>query len=284
MCWDTAHNPTILDNHIIYGIGVNSYIGNLNGLAMGTTYHVRAFAANSVGTVYGNELTFTLMDACNGVDTVVNYDNNIYTTVALGNQCWLRENMRTTYYFDGTTIQQANGTSTTVAYRYRPNNNDNNVATYGYLYNWVAVMNGEASSWRNPSGVQGICPKGWHVPSLAEWEQLNNFLQSESKYWCGGVSTYIGKSIAAQSGWVNAANTCTIGASQNDNNTAGLGIYPGGYYNGGYGGFGYYALFWCSTGISNVNAYDMSLDYDNYTILNWSRGKHEGRAVRCLKN
>ncbi|MDV7400220.1 FISUMP domain-containing protein, partial [Arthrospira platensis SPKY1] len=50
---------------------------------------------------------------------------------------------------------------------------------YGGLYTWYTLMNGSSSSNSNPSGVQGICPTGWHVPSDAEWTQLVDFLESQ---------------------------------------------------------------------------------------------------------
>jgi uncharacterized protein (TIGR02145 family) len=62
------------------------------------------------------------------------------------------------YGYDGTSISAAKATE--------------NYATYGVLYNWTAAMNGAESSDANPSGVQGICPDGWHLPSDAEWKQL----------------------------------------------------------------------------------------------------------------
>ena len=102
---------------------------------------------------------------------VTDIDGNVYKTVKLGNQVWMAENLRTTRYADGRKIPLGTTESFDVAYRYYPDDNSANVADYGYLYNWPAVMNGSASSSANPSGVQGICPDGWHVPSNAEWTE-----------------------------------------------------------------------------------------------------------------
>src|SRR5690606_15049986 len=55
-----------------------------------------------------------------------------------------------------------------------------NYETYGVLYNWTAVMAGSASSTANPSGVQGVCPTGWHLPSDAEWTELSDSLGGSS--------------------------------------------------------------------------------------------------------
>ena len=55
-------------------------------------------------------------------------------------------------------------------------------ATYGRLYNWTAVMQGSASSVSNPSGVRGVCPAGWHLPSDDEWEELEGEVDSTYDY------------------------------------------------------------------------------------------------------
>ena len=74
-----------------------------------------------------------------------------------------------------------------------------NYTTYGVLYNWPAAMNGAAGSISVPSGVQGICPSGWHLPSDAEWTILTDYLTNKG-YGYGGSGSDIGKSMAATSG------------------------------------------------------------------------------------
>jgi uncharacterized protein (TIGR02145 family) len=93
------------------------------------------------------------------------YDNNNYTTVQIGAQTWMEENLKSTHYSDGTNA----------AY-YDYDHDPNNSLIYGRLYAWPSVMNGAASSNTNPSNVQGICPDGWHLPSVAEWQQFAAFL------------------------------------------------------------------------------------------------------------
>ena len=85
---------------------------------------------------------------CPGAATVTDVDNNTYNTVQIGTQCWMKENLRTTRYANGTSIALGSSTSSTTAYRYYPDNNSSNVSTYGYLYNWKALMgNSSSSSW-----------------------------------------------------------------------------------------------------------------------------------------
>ena len=116
-------------------------------------------------------------------------DNNIYRTVKISSQCWMAENLAylpsvspsstgsdiTPYYY----VYDYQGTDVSVA------KTSTNYQTYGVLYNWPAVMNGESSSTSVPSGVQGICPSGWHLPSDGEWTVLTNYL--------GGLSVAGGK-------------------------------------------------------------------------------------------
>lgn len=134
---------------------------------------------------------------CPGNPTVTDYDGNVYNTVQIGNQCWMKENLKTNHYSDGTSISLGTATSTSIAYRYYPNNNSANIDDYGYLYNWKAVRRNSTSSDSNPSNVQGVCPTGWHVPSRSEWLQLISYVGSQSSYVCtSNSSSYVAKALA----------------------------------------------------------------------------------------
>jgi len=90
-------------------------------------------------------------------DTIVDArDLRVYKTVCIGDQTWMAENL--------------NWEGAGVCY----DNNPNSCDTFGRLYEWTDVTGG-ISSDANPSGIQGICPTGWHVPSIAEWQELINF-------------------------------------------------------------------------------------------------------------
>ena len=165
--------------------------------------------------------------------SVTDVDGNVYNTVQIGSQCWMKENLRTTRYADETEIPVGSTTSYTEPYRYAPNYDDSIVPFYGYLYNWAAVMHGAASSDDNPSGVQGICPDGWHVPSDAEWTQLTDYVSRQSENVCidtiGG--SYIAKALASNTGWNNYSySTCAVGYNRSSNNATGFGALPAGYY------------------------------------------------------
>ncbi len=217
---------------------------------------------------------------------VTDIDGNVYKTVKLGNQVWMAENLRTTRYADGTPIPLGTEASFTTAYRYYPDDNSANVADYGYLYNWAAVMNGSASSEANPSGVQGICPNGWHVPSDAEWAELTNYVksQSQSQYVCGDYTGNIAKALASETGWNSSTYNCDVGNNPSANNATGFSARPAGGYFGDYSGFGYCAYFWSATQSDSYDAYDRSLYYYYAYVNRYNYNKSSGYSVRCVRN
>lgn len=103
-------------------------------------------------------------------DKLHDIDGNSYNTVEIGNQCWMKENLKTTKYNNGTSIiypGSSNSTwanNTTGAYAWY-NNDIENKSTYGALYNWYAVNN-----------FTELCPAGWHVPNNEDWTTLTDFI------------------------------------------------------------------------------------------------------------
>ena len=282
VCWSTSHNPTINNNHTADGMWEGAYTSRLTDLTDGTVYYVRAYATNSAGTAYGEEKSFKTLSCGN---TLTDYDKNVYNIVRIGEQCWMKENLRTTKYADGTPIDQGNSTSTTMAYWYYPNNNESNKATYGLLYNWKALMRNSSSSSANPSGVQGICPNGWHVPSDAEWTQLTDYVSSKSQYQCNNNSGNIAKALAsATTEWSSSTNTCAVGNTPSNNNASGFGALPAGSYLGFYLYFGYGAFFWSATEASSEYAYYRYLSCDGADVYGVSNYEGDGVSVRCLRD
>ena len=194
------------------------------------------------------------VQSCPGIPIVIDQEGNAYNTVQIGNQCWMKENLRTTLKPDGTEIANSE--------LYCPNNDVHNVFINGYLYTWNAMMNGAASSDANPSGVQGICPTGWHVPSDAEWAQLTDYVSSKSEYLCESNTDYIAKALAATIGWNSSTTTCHVGNDQNYNNVTGFGALPAGCYSSGYYFFGNCVYFWSATQYNSYDAYDRAFAYN----------------------
>ncbi len=302
VCWSTSHNPTTSDSHTTNGLGSGFFTSSITGLTQeltqATTYYVRAYATNSAGTAYGNEVSFTIpsiipendAQPCSTTPTITDIDGNVYNTVQIGQQCWMKENLRTTKYADNTEIPIGSTESDTIPYRYVPNNDESNVLAYGYLYNWAAVMHGASSSGANPSGVQGICPTGWHVPSDAEWTQLINYVGNQSGYLCGCQNSYIAKALADSVGWNSYGGNCTIGNNLSSNNATGFSARPTGYFAGWeYFNFGNNTSFASSresnTSTSGMYCYTLSYNY-NYVVGagSGSCSKAGSYAVRCVRS
>lgn len=282
--------PTCNDSHTDEGSDEGGFYSTLTGLAPSTTYYVRAYALSSNDTVYSDEINFTTLNApnvndgqpCQGVPTLTDIEGNVYNTVQIGMQCWMKENLRTTKYPNNTVIAQGDSYSTTAAYWYYPNNISTNMPMYGLLYTWAAVMNGSSSSNTNPSGVQGICPNGWHLPSDAEWNQLLDYVREVAAYRCDDNSIYIAKSLSSSIGWENSDNTCAIGNQPDMNNATGFSALPaGGYYSGGFYSFGIIAEYWSST-----SSHDCEFVYDRGHVVVSTSGGTAGRgfSVRCLRD
>ena len=294
VCWSTSPNPTINDSFRINGNGLGSFSSNVTGLTLGVTYYVRAYATNDVGTAYGHEESF-ITDFAN-CRTVTDFDNNIYQTVIIGSKCWMRENLRTRKYADSSSITYGDDDqSNSEPYYYFPDNNESNVLTYGLLYNWTAAMKNGNSSLLNPSGVQGVCPEGWHLPSRAEWNQLSNYVSLQPAYYCNENPDYIAKAFASTSGWLEDDGLCAVGNNLSANNATGLTILPAGYlYDYGlHLYFGYFAALWSATERSGTDGYCSSLQLSDSGLNEYYPGagnnihiisKEYGFSVRCVRN
>ena len=296
VCWSTSQNPTTSDSKTTDGTGVGTYTSNITGLSLNTTYYVRAYATNSVGTAYGVQRTFKTQEINPVFGSFTDSrDGNQYVTVTLGKQVWMAENLAYlpsvskpysgswsspycyVYGYDGTSVATAKATT--------------NYTTYGVLYNWPAAMAGAASSDANPSNVKGICPSGWHLPSDAEWTQMENYLIANG-YNYDGTTTgdKIAISLASANGWSSSPNTGAIG---NDNaaydayrNKSGFTALPGGYrsHNGSFLGFGIGGLWWSSTQSTTNTAWDRRLDCNYSVVSRLGNSKEFGFSVRCVRD
>jgi uncharacterized protein (TIGR02145 family) len=269
--------------------GIGSFSSNVTGLFGGTTYYMRAYATNDIGTAYGLEESFTTDFNCG---TVTDIENNVYQTIAIGSQCWMRENLRTKKYANGTSIQYGDATtSSTTAYYYYPGSQDS-VPIYGLLYNWPAVMGDENSSDRNPSGVQGVCPNGWHLPSRTEWNQLSDYVSSQPAYYCDENPDYIAKAFAATSGWEETSGQCEVGNNLSANNATGLSMLPAGYVDnfGSYIAFSSIATLWSATE-DGMGGRSFFLQMSNSELQDFGDGKNiiilakdYAFSVRCVRD
>jgi uncharacterized protein (TIGR02145 family) len=258
--WSTTPNPTLVENEGFTedGEGLGEFVSEISGLQPETTYYVRAYAENSEGVSYGEELSFSTTEWHCG-DVIFDIDGNSYNTVLIGDQCWMRENLKSTKDANGNTISR-------VCYQ----GNEVNCNIYGGLYTWGVVMNGENSSNSNPSGVLGICPSGWHVPSNAEWSQLINKLGGSD--YAGGYMKEVGTTH-----WYSPNTGAT--------NSSGFTALPGGWYlSGGSNGLGFYGRWWSSTSVYTSEAFNIRLYYNYRYVYQHYSSRSLRYSVRCLKD
>ena len=199
----------------------------------------------------------------------MNYEGKTYNTVQIGTQCWLKENLDVGVMIPGPQNQADNDTIEKYCY----NNVVDSCSTYGGLYQWDEMMNYSAASSSNPSGVQGICPSGWHIPSDLEWTQLTDYLGGETI--SGGTMKEVGTIH-----WLNP-NT---GATDSSNFTA----LPGGYRNWSGINFGEAnldATFWSTTEATPSYMYRRTLKYNNENVFRGDDGYITyGYGIRCIKD
>ena len=186
------------------------------------------------------------------------------TTVTIGNQQWMRENLDVLTYRNGDIIPQVTDPTawaalTTGAWCYY-NNDVANGAIYGKLYNWYAV-----------NDPRGLAPTGWHVPSDAEWTTLETTL--------GGAAVAGGKMKTTGTTRWYAPNT----GATNESGFAGL---PGGYrnYNGSFFSVGSSGYWWSSSENGTVDAWYRYLGYNVGGITRSNDYKLSGCSVRCLRD
>lgn len=224
-------------------------------------------------------------------NAVTDYDGNKYDAVKIGNQIWMASNLRTTHFSNGDAIPRGiNDTDGSIIepFCYYPNNSANNVSLYGYLYNKPAVMHGESASNSNPSGVQGICPNGWHVPSDEEWTELKNTVSSKAEFRCGNCESCIVKALSATTGWANDNGQCNAGNDQSTNNATGFSARPAGFYKASdaeYQDFGNKACFWSATNyVGPSSGYSHGIYYNSPMVNTYPHNADDGLSVRCVKD
>ncbi len=213
-------------------------------------------------------------------NTIKDIDGNVYTSVIIGTQEWMVENLKTTKYRNGdligttTTATMDLTNETTPKYQWAYEVNENNVNTYGRLYTWYAVTD-----------TRNVCPGGWHVPTDVEWTTLTTYLTNNG-YGYTSSGDDIAKSIASTSGWFTSLIAGSPGNDQPSNNSSGFTAVPSGFrhYSGSYAYVGSYGFWWSSTEFSTVDAYNLSIGYYNTKVTRYFDDKLNGFSVRCIKN
>jgi hypothetical protein len=186
VCWNTLPNPTIADSLTSDGTGTGVFVSNLTGLTPNTPYFVRAYATNSVGTAYGNEVTFTTLPAafaC-GTSIIINHIAGavapVNKTVTYGtvtnipgetSKCWITSNLGA----DHQATAKNDATEASAGWYWQFNRKQ------GYKHTgtvrtpnttWITTIN-ENSDWiatNDPCTIE--LGGGWHIPTNTEWTNV----------------------------------------------------------------------------------------------------------------
>lgn len=277
VCWNTTGNPTVSDTKTTDELGVASFTSKLTGLTIGTTYYLRAYATNSEGTAYGNTIIFETL----GETFTDSRDGSVYKMVTIGDQIWMAENLK----YLPSVVGPATGSQTTPYYYvYGYNGSDVNAAkastnytTYGVLYNWTAACNS--------------CPAGWHLPSDAEWTQMENYLADNGHNYdgtTGGGRDKIAKSLASTSGWDSSPSTGVVGNTDYPTyrNKSGFTTLPGGGRSGS-GSFRdvrYGGCWWSATERFASDAWYRYMFFDYSNVYRDYYNTEGGFSVRCVRD
>ena len=305
-----SSSPSLVVNTALTPITISTTGATGIGAATGLPTGVTASWSNNVITISGTpslaaSFTYTipLTGGCGSVNatgtitvtvlpcnpsTVTDVDGNSYNTVLIGNQCWTKENLRVRRYNDNTWIQfDASGSSSgstsntwngltvgahTIYAHDSTTNNPSNLTKYGYLYNWYAAA---GIITTNGSPTKNICPSGWHVPTIDEWNTLIDYI--------GGTNGAGSKMKSTSSLWTSQSPV--------PDNSTGFTVLPGGhrFTNSAFSGIGTNAYFWSSTAHPDVRyALTKSFIYNSGNVVNTDYGyggnKFVGSSIRCIRN
>ena len=196
--------------------------------------------------------------------SVTDYEGNLYDTVRIGTQVWLKENLKATKYNDGTDIPLIADSAewsnlTTPGYCWYNNDESSFKNSYGALYNWFSINSNK------------LCPIDWHVPSDAEWTTLTEYL--------GGNLIAGGK--LKETG-ANHWDTPNDGATNETEFTAIAAGYR--HASGYFDNLGHDAYWWTSSEYDVDNYWQRSIAHHNSYINREYFGFNYGLSVRCLKN
>ena len=282
---DWANGPYYLETKIDPTGGTNYTItGTSQLLSVPYALHSKT-AETAASSDLLNERIKNIQSSMAG-GKVTDVDGNVYNTVKIGNQIWMAENLKVEHYADGTAIPfvtDTNGDGSTddewaalgdnntdKAMCYYYNNAGGEKDTYVDLYTYATAVNG--TPYGGTNNVQGVCPDGWHLPSDAEWTELENYISNDGH---GGTE---GAALKTTSGWYQEGNGTDI---------YGFSALPGGCrhaYNGTFYNVGSSGFWWSATEYDSSYAYYRSLYYLNSDVDRYLYHKSFGLSVRCTRD
>lgn len=269
ICWSIIPNPTIANNKTSDNSGEGTFTSSITGLTANTTYYARAYATNSLGTGYGNEIKFTTYTG-----TLTDVEGTSYNTITIGTQVWMAENLKTKKYNNGDLIGTTSLDITAEnepKYQWTYDDNESNTAIYGRLYSWYAIIDSRK-----------ICPTGWHAPSDADWSTLTTYLggslnaasklkEAGSAHW--ECESYAGHPCMYQNGASNETGFTGLPGGCRASNRTFSGIGKGGYW-------------WSSSEYIGSSAWyrNMRNTAPTGNVASYYGNKRDGLSVRCIKD
>ncbi len=220
---------------------------------------------------------FATNTSCPETPTVT-YEGQIYNTVQIFSQCWLKENLNVGEMIPGLQNQSDNG----IIEKYCYKDKSDSCAKYGALYQWNEMM-----QYSSQERARGICPPGWHVPSDIEWKILEGAVDSQfgigNPEWEkeAAIRGYdAGVKLKSSFGWIN---------DHNGTDSFGFSVLPAGHHDvvSPFVGVRISTSLWSSTWVSNYSDIDSWIHNLRSTEPGVGHGKssHEfGLSVRCLKD
>jgi len=261
ICWSTSINPTVDDTKVDLGSDFETFSCEIGGLNPGTVYYIRAYATNILGTSYGQNRVIRTFDGY-----MRDYEGNIYNTVRLGNQEWMNRNLETNYFSNGDKIKTTDPPNLNIEQEDKP------------VYQWAAGYSnqvipndyGRLYTWYTATDSRNLCPMGWHLPSLDEWNELlvhvggDTVLVGELRhyYWKYNNPGYEGAtegSFCARKPGFRSANGKLERRS-------------------------YVSYWWSGAEASSVKVYTIYCGDDTERVRLFERNKKNGYSVRCVKD
>jgi uncharacterized protein (TIGR02145 family) len=258
------------------------YIGSLTGEpVLKTSFQANDFIVRQSGILdYPDKnqvytFQFATNIPCPGTPTV-DYEGQVYNTIQIFSQCWLKENLNVGLMIPG---NQNQTNDNTIIEKYCYNNEPDSCAKYGGLYQWEEMM-----QYSTQQAAQGICPPGWHLPMDEEWKVLEGAV--DSQYGIGDLEWDLywdyrgydaGKNLKTTGGW---------NANGNGTDLFGFSGLPGGvhYYAGTFGSVTSYSSWWASTEADYGHAWSRYLQYGYPGVYRDMDSEADGFSVRCLRN
>jgi len=206
----------------------------------------------------------------NQAQTIADVEGNVYNTISIGTQVWMKQNLKSTRLNDGSAIasvmdNSAWGKLTTPGYCWYNDSLSKYKETYGALYNWYTLNS------------TSLCPKGWHVPTDNEWSVLISYLGGESVAGGKLKETSTNHWRIPNSGADNSSDFTALpgGFRSTDGTFISVGAFDAIRIGGGW---------WSSSERDNTNGWGRTIYFNNGKIGRVSNLKTVGFSVRCLKD